>query len=798
MAVIKCLSAKSKVGHVLDYIQDMKKTEKKIVSGIRCNPETAREEMNFTKELYGKTEGRQYYHVIQSFKPGEITPEKAHEIGQELAEEKFKEYECVVVTHIDKEHVHNHIVVNSVNKETGKMYYSSKQNLRELKNENDRICKREGLSVPEQKKNRYFSMGEVKITEKGKSFKFRLMDDIDRAKDKSLSRDEFIGKMKEQGYEVNWTDTRKYITYTMPEGQKFRDRSLPSEYSKENMEHGFRQAQEEQAREESHDREKGKSREEIERDFKEFFGDIRSHKEELTHEKESKDFSTDEIKTYGKDEILKIRLMDDIDRVREKSLSKDEFIGKMKKQGYEVTWTDTRKYITYTTPEGKKFRDKSLPSEYSKEVMEDGFRQAQEEQRTKDGNERGAGKSREDIDREFKQVFGDKGGNDRDKSQSNDRNGKLYDGQERDAGVERERREGQESIGGNNEELRRDFKDGEGQQYGLDKQSDRLYEGRTGETKERVNGDRGGFQEVTEGHEGRAREDQGAGEARLEKGSEVHSEDRNREHISDSDLDYWINLVGKPLDDSKVQGEVKQEKEKEEKEVPKERVFDVAAIAKKLEFYRAEFIRGTIQVEIKPYSENLEYEQRLYQIKDCAERINEQVKSIESLQEERSRLDFFAVKKNKALQTQISKMEEVKQNQYSRLERLGVEEMSISGIQDTIDKYKKLVEQEVTRAKASREEFGRARQRAEESKRGYRELAKEIPEDRISEVKEEQERIRESFPFEERTLDYHMAEIKAKRGLDSSVITREEKERIQQRSNDRDGQGRDRDRGHSR
>jgi Relaxase/Mobilisation nuclease domain len=243
MAIIKCLSAKSNVGNILGYVRDREKTEDKIISGINCNPETAKEEMTFTKEFHGKKEGRQYYHVIQSFKPGEVEPIKAHEIGKAFASAKFENYEVVVCTHTDKDHVHNHIIVNSVNKETGKMYHSTKQDLRELKHENDRICEREGLSVPEPNKNRYMTMKELQPAMKGESWKFKLMTEIDHAKSISHTKDEFLENMKSRGHEVSWTDSRKYITYTTPEGMKCRDSKLPAEYSKETMEHEFKRPQ---------------------------------------------------------------------------------------------------------------------------------------------------------------------------------------------------------------------------------------------------------------------------------------------------------------------------------------------------------------------------------------------------------------------------------------------------------------------------------------------------------------------------------------------------------------------------
>jgi hypothetical protein len=208
--------------------------------------------------------------VIQSFKPGEVEPEKAHEIGKELTQNKFDTYECVVCTHIDKDHIHNHIIINSVNKETGKMYRSTKEDLREIKKANDRICEKERLSVPEEKKNRYFTM----------------------AKEKSSNKKEFIENMEKEGYKVNWTDSRKYITYTLPEGNKFRDKSLPNDYSKEVMENGFRGIEKEKYQGKEEGRATGETRverkqgSEIDRDFREFFGGKTSF---AHHESQSND-----------------------------------------------------------------------------------------------------------------------------------------------------------------------------------------------------------------------------------------------------------------------------------------------------------------------------------------------------------------------------------------------------------------------------------------------------------------------------------------------------------------------------
>jgi hypothetical protein len=240
MAVIKRLSAKSSVKGIINYITNKEKTDEKIISGQECSPNLAYEQMSATKLQYNKTEGIQYHHVIQSFKPGEVSPEKAHALGVELAQNHFKGHECVISTHIDKEHIHNHIVANSINKETGKKYVSTKERLRELKKENDRLCEREKLSIPEKNKNRYLKMQEVEPAKRGESWKFKLMNQIDIAKQQSSTKDEFIKNMEQEGYQVNWTDSRKYITYTTPEGQKCRDSKLLKEYSKEVMENEYR------------------------------------------------------------------------------------------------------------------------------------------------------------------------------------------------------------------------------------------------------------------------------------------------------------------------------------------------------------------------------------------------------------------------------------------------------------------------------------------------------------------------------------------------------------------------------
>ena len=118
---------------ILSYCKRDRKTiyeGKKLVSGINCVPESVYHEMMNTKMHYGKTDGRMFYHITQSFHPDEpITPELAHEIALRFAKENFGDYEVLVATHTDKSHIHSHLVVNSVSCETGYKYHSDNENI---------------------------------------------------------------------------------------------------------------------------------------------------------------------------------------------------------------------------------------------------------------------------------------------------------------------------------------------------------------------------------------------------------------------------------------------------------------------------------------------------------------------------------------------------------------------------------------------------------------------------------------------------------------------------------------------
>lgn len=248
MAVIEAISSKANIKRIINYVTQDKKTTADLITGKDCMAESCLEEMLYTKNLYNKTGGRQYIHIIQSFDPKDnFTPSQVHNAGLKLAN-TFNEFQVLVATHIDKEHLHNHLVINSVSFENGYKIQMSKKDLQYLKDYSDKICLEMGASViPKKEKTNYIKRNEYRVAERGESWKFKLINAIDLSMAESTCKDAFIKTMNKLGYQVNWTDTRKYITYTTPEGYKCRDNKLFEEkYLKGNMEYEFRKIEREQ------------------------------------------------------------------------------------------------------------------------------------------------------------------------------------------------------------------------------------------------------------------------------------------------------------------------------------------------------------------------------------------------------------------------------------------------------------------------------------------------------------------------------------------------------------------------
>ena len=231
---------------VMLYVMQEKKTAWEggpLVSGINCQPQSVYDDFLNTKLLYHKDGGVMFYHMVQSFPKGAaVDSRQAHEAARRLAE-YFGGCEVLVCTRVDREHIHSHCVINSVNFETGKKLHMAKEQLQELMRRNDVICQEMGLPVFDAPTQQARGMGgaEYHTALKGQSWKLRLMNTIDECMKYAADKDAFVSLMASEGYAVRWEGTRKYITYTTLDGLKCRDNKLHEEkYCKEVMEHEFR------------------------------------------------------------------------------------------------------------------------------------------------------------------------------------------------------------------------------------------------------------------------------------------------------------------------------------------------------------------------------------------------------------------------------------------------------------------------------------------------------------------------------------------------------------------------------
>ena len=242
----KGTQSRAAMAGVLFYVAQPKKTtweDGQLVSGINCQPQSVYDDFLNTKLLYHKDGGVMFYHMVQSFPRGAaVDPRQAHEAARRLAE-YFDGCEVLVCTHVDREHIHSHCVINSVNFETGKKLHMAKEQLQELMRRNDAICQEMGLPVFDAPTQQARGMGgaEYHTALKGQSWKLRLMNTIDACMKYAADKDAFVSLMESEGYAVRWESGRKYITYTTPDGMKCRDNKLHEEkYCKEAMEHEFR------------------------------------------------------------------------------------------------------------------------------------------------------------------------------------------------------------------------------------------------------------------------------------------------------------------------------------------------------------------------------------------------------------------------------------------------------------------------------------------------------------------------------------------------------------------------------
>jgi len=233
MAVTKIHPIKSTLRKALDYIENPDKTDEKLfVSSYGCSYETADIEFQMLLDQAYQKGNNLAHHLIQAFEPGETTAEQAHEIGRQLADEVLGgKYPYVITTHIDKGHLHNHIIFCAVDMANQRKYISNRQSYAYIRRTNDRLCREHGLSVVMPGKDKGKSYAEWDAQRKGKSWKAKLKTAIDAAIPQARDFDSFLRLMEAQGYEMK---RGKFISFRSPGQERFtRCKTLGVDYTEE-------------------------------------------------------------------------------------------------------------------------------------------------------------------------------------------------------------------------------------------------------------------------------------------------------------------------------------------------------------------------------------------------------------------------------------------------------------------------------------------------------------------------------------------------------------------------------------
>ena len=231
MATTKISSTKS-TSRAINYAE--KRAEEK--SALNCDIDYAKSSFKATREMYGKTDGNEGHVVIQSFKPNEVTPEQCNQLGLELAEKIAPNHQVAVYTHNDTDHVHNHIVINSIDLETGKKFNNNKKALHDIRQANDEVCRSHNLSIPEEKAKLRYTQAEQNIIDKSNndkaSWKNQVRMAIEETKEQATDFDDFKQRLETKGVEVARV-TNKTITYLhIEENKKVRGNKLGEDYEK--------------------------------------------------------------------------------------------------------------------------------------------------------------------------------------------------------------------------------------------------------------------------------------------------------------------------------------------------------------------------------------------------------------------------------------------------------------------------------------------------------------------------------------------------------------------------------------
>ncbi|MDQ0152078.1 hypothetical protein J2S20_000763 [Moryella indoligenes] len=244
MAVTKIHPIKTTLKKAIDYICNEDKTDDEIyVTTHLCSRENAHKEFELTKKQFGSRTKTLAHHLIQSFVPEEVSFEEAHQVGIELCEKILEgKYEYVLATHIDKDHIHNHIIFNSIDVDEGKVYHSYYGSYMNIRNQSDRLCKEHNLSVINQeaqreineiKRRKFVNWYDWNEDKKGNSYKSRLQFDIDRTIKQSINWQDFLSKMESYGYEIK---QGKHIAFRTKNQQRFtRAKTIGANYTEERI-----------------------------------------------------------------------------------------------------------------------------------------------------------------------------------------------------------------------------------------------------------------------------------------------------------------------------------------------------------------------------------------------------------------------------------------------------------------------------------------------------------------------------------------------------------------------------------
>lgn len=333
-------NTKSKMNYILHYVHNPEKTDQELQGGTflmnTSDPDKIYKEFMLTKGLWGKDqEGkRMCMHYIQSFKPGEVTPKLAKQIADEFVKQKnFEGFQISYAVHTDRDHIHTHFIVNTVNVEDGHKWQLA--DLKILRRVSDRLCKEHNLSIlPEKEVVRNKSPAEKNAEMNGTSWKKETQLAVDAALDIAEDHMEFFSLMNKQGYQVRWRHKEKYVLFTNPYGKKMRNKIFenPENYTKEAMR-------------------------------KRFMDNYRKHwKKDPDKLKWPMSFKTETFFIVG--------------NAAYKATSKEEFIELMGQQGYHVRWDDNHKYISFFKEGHQSISNKSFyPQEaYTKEALEEKFK----------------------------------------------------------------------------------------------------------------------------------------------------------------------------------------------------------------------------------------------------------------------------------------------------------------------------------------------------------------------------------------------------------------------------------------